>query len=201
MSLFVLFSCSNEEEFRMLESVSIINKIDKIVIGEPYTLNVSLNPAEIDEIIDVKWKSSDQSIIYINEYYIGLEPLIIANKKGDVKITLTVSVERGGRTVDFSNEVTIQVIPVELEAIRLNRESIEIVRGGDYRLEFFPNPETSEIGDVEWSSSDDNIASVDNNGIVRGITIGDAVITVRDKSTNISASVAFFLCPKVCVFN
>lgn len=41
---------------------------------------------------------------------------------------------------------------------------------------------------IEWSSSDDRIASVNVNGIVRGRQAGDAVITARAPAHSLSGS-------------
>lgn len=41
---------------------------------------------------------------------------------------------------------------------------------------------------IEWSSSDDRIATVTTNGIVRGRQAGDAVITARVPARNLVGS-------------
>lgn len=43
-------------------------------------------------------------------------------------------------------------------------------------------PENASNKDVEWSSSDDNIVTVDQNGVVRAIALGQATVTA--KATN-----------------
>lgn len=40
-------------------------------------------------------------------------------------------------------------------------------------------PEDAEFQDVVWSSADENIATVDQNGVIRGVTDGMTTVTVR----------------------
>jgi uncharacterized protein YjdB len=171
----------------VLEAVSIANKTDELTVGESYVLVAEIAPAEIDESVSINWESSNQSVIPVDAGHQGRDVLIRATAKGESKITLTATVVRGGEIVTFYDDVTIRVIPAELTELRLSSGVIELIRGGEYGLNFFVVPEASEA-DAEWSSSNESVASVNGDGLVKGLAIGEAVITVKDKSTDISAS-------------
>ena len=50
-------------------------------------------------------------------------------------------------------------------------------------------PEGASVRHLEWSTSDDSIASVDSSGLVSGVSEGTATITVTVPDTDITASV------------
>jgi uncharacterized protein YjdB len=111
---FIILSSCNNDITRILESISIVNKIDELTIGELYTLNAEFTPAEIDEVVSIEWESSNQSAIWMGGVgYMGTTPTVTAIAKGEAKITLTVTVERNGEPVTFSDDVTIQVVSAE----------------------------------------------------------------------------------------
>ena len=50
-------------------------------------------------------------------------------------------------------------------------------------------PSDAYIGTLKYISSDENIATVNANGIVTGVSKGKVTITVKDKYTGIEKSV------------
>ena len=67
---------------------------------------------------------------------------------------------------------------IPAEKITLDKENVTIGIGGVYALSAKVEPENTNDR-VEWSSSDEKVASVDKNGTVTGISEGKAVITVK----------------------
>ena len=80
----------------------------------------------------------------------------------------------------------IKVTGVSLDK---NTASIEV----DESVQFLDTiaPANASNKDVTWSSSDPNIASVDDNGRVTGVSVGEAIITVKtnDQAKTASANV------------
>ena len=62
-------------------------------------------------------------------------------------------------------------------------ESISIGEGSFYQLTPKPIPEYAPYN-FSWSSSDENVCTVDDNGLVSAIATGTAVITVSDNGKN-----------------
>jgi Bacterial surface proteins containing Ig-like domains len=74
-------------------------------------------------------------------------------------------------------------------------ESVTINPSGDQELAVDETLELSAtinpagaVGAIEWSSSDDAVASVDENGVVTGVSSGDAVITATVDGTEIKST-------------
>ncbi len=68
---------------------------------------------------------------------------------------------------------------VPVESVSLNNESITIGVGEEYQLIPTICPESATVQDVAWSSNDESIATVSDDGIVTGIKRGTANIIVR----------------------
>lgn len=90
---------------------------------------------------------------------------------------------------DTSGNVTSKGIKVIVKepTVELNITSLNLKEGETYTLEAKTNGKSQEI---EWSSSDESIATVDNNGVVTAIKKGTATIEAKANGTQTSATVA-----------
>ena len=70
--------------------------------------------------------------------------------------------------VDGVKSITVQPSEVTVEEGHYS-DSVELTLA----------PEDAEFQDVVWSSADENIAAVDQNGVIRGVTAGQTTVTVR----------------------
>ena len=80
---------------------------------------------------------------------------------------------------DFFNRAE-QIVIVESVSISETSKTINI--GEDFRLTAELNPSNSTEKTIFWSSSNNRIATVDENGRVVGVARGSATITARSKS-------------------
>lgn len=88
-------------------------------------------------------------------------------------------VEHNGEMVGlFKPYEKDNVIPddVEAEELTLTMDSLSMTVGGQGVLEALPVPYYASLSDIEWTSSDDAVAAVDN-GVVTAVGVGSAVIT------------------------
>lgn len=141
----------------------------EIFIGEEVALTVTFTP-ENATYKDLEWSSSDSDIASVDK-----DGKIIAIKEGECKI---IAKTENGKTA----ECKIVVRPVEVESIKLDINEKSIEEGEEFTLSATIAPETATYKDIEWSSSDSNIASVDKNGKVTAIKEGEC--SVYAKSTN-----------------
>lgn len=65
----------------------------------------------------------------------------------------------------------------DITAIVLNQDKMELVKGATGQLTADTIPENS---DVVWSSSDESVATVDENGKVTAVAVGEATITATN---------------------
>ena len=75
---------------------------------------------------------------------------------------------------------------VEVEkSISLDKNNLEVLEGSQDNLTATVTPDTAK---VIWTSSDESIATVDQNGNVTAISEGTAIITATIENTDISAT-------------
>ena len=82
------------------------------------------------------------------------------------------------------DEAEIPVAPVN--GIILNKNVGRIPVSGTTQLTASVRPSNANDTTVTWSSSDETVATVDQNGLVTGISAGKAVITVTSNETGIT---------------
>ncbi len=86
---------------------------------------------------------------------------------------------------DFSNIIGNGTY---VESIKLNAETITMPTKSQYSLIATISPSVAVNQTIKWSSSNEDVAIVDNSGVVSGINQGSAVITARTlDGTNLTA--------------
>ena len=88
--------------------------------------------------------------------------------------TQTVTVSYGGKTATY--DITVSAIPVTGITLNINEAEIEV--GETLQLTATIAPENATNKESFWSSSDESVATVDENGLVSAIAAGPATITV-----------------------
>ncbi len=78
--------------------------------------------------------------------------------------------------------------PTTVESVSLNKESITLVVNASASLDATVLPEHAVNKEVTWSSSNEAVATVDQNGQVVAVAEGEATITVTTKSGNHTAT-------------
>ena len=140
---------------------------EEIYIGDEWELTATVSPKNATNQ-DVKWTSSDKSVASVDK-----EGRVVGLKEGLTIITCTTV---DGGYVDYC---AIQVKPniVDSEDLTINPESCQVGVGKTLKLTpvFTPAETTNQA--VEWSSSNEAIVTVDEKGKIKGISVGEAVIT------------------------
>lgn len=77
---------------------------------------------------------------------------------------------------------------VSVTGVELDRDTISISEGSTRKLKATVKPADATNKEVKWSTSDEEIATVDDDGLVKGIKVGKATITVTTKDGNKTAT-------------
>lgn len=101
--------------------------------------------------------------------------------EGDNVICIQVSEGIGGAYIDYGISMTALTEVVPVSGITLDKTSVTLKRNEKAQLTATITPENAFYKDVEWASSDSEIVTVDDEGNIRGISAGEAVITVNNK--------------------
>lgn len=140
-------------------------KIDGLIEGETTKLTATVLP---DNATDpkVSWSSSDEAVATVDE-----EGTVTAVAPGTATITATAG------EASAMCKITVIAKPVAVDGIVLNETEVVIVEGAEFELGYTINPENATDKTVTWSSSNEEVATVDATGKVTTIAAGEAIIT------------------------
>ena len=174
-------SSSNESETSTVTGVSFTTKEVSLKVGETYQLSYEVLPSNAPNK-EVSFSSNDYSKVTVSE-----TGLLTAKKEGEATIQITTI--DGGFT-DFCvvtvTEAEPEVIPVT--GVELNFEEIDVTIGSSLSLIASVLPNNADNQNVTWSSSNEDIVSVDENGKITGNALGEATVTVITEDGNHTAS-------------
>ena len=156
--------------------------LDKTEISLEATETATLIATVLPELTtnkSVTWTSSNEAVATVDE-----NGVVTAVAVGEATITAT--------TVDDSNlsaSCKVTVTSTLATSITLDYTEYEMVEKSDFQLTVTILPESTKNKGVVWSSSDMWVASVDENGLVRAYSVGEAIITATTvDGSNLSAS-------------
>lgn len=140
----------------------------------------------ITDDITIQWASEDTDVATIDQsgYLSGV-------KEGKTKITATIQATDGsGQTVGtYVAEMEVEIEEIPLESIAFDKIIQEMTVGAKDTLHIIYNPDnTTDLRNVEWSSSDASVLSVEN-GILTALGPGTATITAKVGDMEVSCEI------------
>lgn len=168
-------SCDKEPQEVMATSVSMDKTIIDLPIGQTVQLSATVLPETTTNKL-VEWASSDETVACVSN------GLVTTYKLGKAIITATCGMK--------SAKCTINVIPVDVESITLDKTSASLKAGETVTLTATVNPSDATDKTVTWSTSDATVATV-SNGVVTAVKVGSATITAKagDKTATCAITV------------
>ena len=160
-------------------------------IGRNLQLTATVLPDDVSTH-GISWNSSNEAVAIVNEM-----GLVTAIAEGEVVITAS--------TVDGSNlsttcNITVRPILAESITIDINEAEIEEEEVLQLTATILPNETTDKT--LSWSSSDEGVATVDNQGLVTAVAAGNVIITVTTTDgSGLSATCNITVLPKVGIFH
>ena len=116
---------------------------------------------------EVRWQSSDETVLTVDaDGYIKT-----GKKPGEAVVTAYV--EYGGRT--YADSVTVYV-RVPVEKLRFNKYDLSLGVGKTFTLKASVSPKKATVRTVTWYSENEDVAAVDENGVVTAVSPGETVI-------------------------
>ena len=97
--------------------------------------------------------------------------------------TVTVSYTEGVVTKTATYTITVSA-PVAVTSVSLNKASTTIAAGATETLVATVEPSNASNKTISWTSSDNDVATVDSNGVVTGVGAGTATITATSAADN-----------------
>ena len=141
------------------------------------TLTATLTPA--DSTDKITWSSSDETIVSVDE-----TGKITALKIGEATITA-----KANETTFAECKVTVIAKTIAVETITLDKTAAELNKGDTLELTATVKPDDATNKTVTWTSSDEKVATVDENGKVTAVGAGKAVITAKADGKSASCEI------------
>ena len=178
--LATLVSCNSTD----ITSIKITATKGEIEVGKTLQLTVTVNGnSEINEKDkEVKWKSNNIEVASVNQ-----NGLITGKKAGKTTIKAT-------SKLDENKTATIEVTVFEkvIDKVKIEPEFSNIQVGKSIQLTTTITGNNLEPNDkqINWSSSDSTVASVDQAGLVRAQSQGNATITATSELDDSKTAIA-----------
>ena len=145
-----------------------LNKTSRNILTQR-TFDFDVTGVSDDAVIT--WKSSDEKVATVDA-----DGVVTGIKKGNV--TITCNVKENGQTQKLTAKVSVRKPAVK---ITITNKVNDLMYGKTHDLNRSLVPKTSN--DVTtWTSSDTSIATVDENGVVKGLKDGVVTITATTMS-------------------
>lgn len=160
----------------LAESITIDKKELSLDSGKTYVLKASVTTTEGEVYNDVVWTSSDEKIATVSP-----QGEVKALYPGKTTITATAA---DGSGISASCEVTVTQPVTGVKLPSAARVSV----GGNTLLTATIIPEYASDSGLTWTSSDESVVTVDENGRLTGIKVGQAVVTCKTNSGGYTAS-------------
>lgn len=153
-----------------IEATSLtLNKTEEIMnIGETISLEAKIEPENTTHK-DVKWESNNPNIVSVrNDEVFGGKAVVTALQEGEVIITASVG------SITATCKITVN--PTKLEGISFDQAEKTLKEGESFVLTPVFTPENASNKKVIWTSSNQSIATVDQEGKVSTHSFGECII-------------------------
>ena len=138
-----------------------------LLTGDRYTLTATVLPSNASDKT-ISWSSSDENVATVKN---GKVTAISAGQA-----TITVTTKDGGLTASCIVSVTQKIVPVNGVSLNYNELELSVGDSEDLIAKVLPTNATNK--EVIWSSTDDEVASVDENGKATALKVGETMIIV-----------------------
>ena len=162
-----------------VKSIKVEPSSMNIMVGEKSEFNYTISPSDATNQ-GVMIESTDDEVINISDNYViglkeGAATVTITTVDGEYSGKINVNVSKGKNIV---NETGLTVSPT----------NINLSVGGTFEVEAKVTPSNATYKELNWSSSNENVATV-NNGLIVGNGKGKAEIIVTTANKKITKKI------------
>ena len=162
-----------------ITNLKILDKNPSVKMGEYVGIEIEVTPGSLINT-PLTWTSSNKSIATVSE-----KGVVKGIKEG----TATITVKSPDGNVSASTVVTVIYKDIsKITKIELTDENPEVIVGKYIGLGRTITPKAAVGSPLVWTSSDESIATVDQNGLVKGIKAGAVTITAKSEDGSVSDS-------------
>ena len=142
-----------------------------IMSGATYQEEVYVK-GKIDNKEDYIWSSENNDVASVDG-----NGLITANNEGTVNIVVT------NKKTKKSNTIAVKVVNLEIKEFTVKPKEKVVFLGSTYKVTPIVNGQTSVIINYTFESADESIATVNDEGEIKGVKEGKTTVTIRIPNT------------------
>lgn len=154
-------------------SVTLNTTSKQIEVDGTFELIATVKPDNADTK-QVSFETLDGDIVSINQTSAN-KATITGLKEG----TAVIEASCGGKTARCTVTVGQPVVPVPVESVSLNKTEVELAINAEEQLTATINPSNADNQAVSWKSSDTKVVTVNSDGKIKAVGVGEAIITVK----------------------
>ena len=158
-------SCS-VEVLSSMAGISLNKASLSLIVGNSETLQAIITPSDATLRESIRWESSNEDVATVDS-----NGKVVAVKEGNATITASVEGKKA--------ECRVSVDYIHVSSITLNKTNETLYIGDNLTLTATLYPSGVTYNTVEWVSSNENVARVDQSGIVTAVGKGAAAISAK----------------------
>ena len=149
------------------ESITLKEDNCEIKIGDEYQLYYEISPSDAT-YQEVEWSVEDEAIASVSQ-----NGLICAKNVGETVVKVKIT----GTFLEATCKVS--VLPVPVSSISFGTSKCEILIGDMLTISPVIAPSNATNKNVIWKTSNEDVATVDDNGNVQTLAVGEATISAE----------------------
>lgn len=168
----VIFNGNNG---RSIKSLDITNSGEiTLRVGHSQQIKVKTEPADTEYALS--YVSGDTSVATVS-----LDGKVTAVKNGKTEITVS--------SGELSDTITVNVKKDIIESLDVSLAALSLDGGEEQKIDAKLTPADAKDVKLSWKSADTDVATVDKNGVVKGVNTGETTITLTDSVTGLSKDI------------
>lgn len=168
----VIFNGNNGSS---IKSLDITNSGEiTLRVGHSQQIKVKTEPADTEYALS--YVSGDTSVATVS-----LDGKVTAVKNGKTEITVS--------SGELSDTITVNVKKDIIESLDVSLAALSLDGGEEQKIDAKLTPADAKDVNLSWKSADTDVATVDKNGVVKGVNTGETTITLTDSVTGLSKDI------------
>lgn len=134
---------------------------------------------------DYEWKSDNDGIITVDS-----DGKIVGKAEGTANIKVT------SKKTKTTKTIIVKVIDVDVKQLTTKDKEKVVYIGNSYTIVPLINGQSSLTIDLKWENSNDNVATVDEDGVVTPKKTGSTTVTISIPNTEFKTSIIIIVAEK-----
>ena len=174
----ILNACGDNFQEIGVETITVDKNELTVMVGDKGTIKATIFPHEASNK-KINWSSSNTDVATVN-----VKGEVLGIKEGEAVISVTT--DDGNKVASCSLTVTTKIYYVA--NLTLNTEAMHLYENETTELEATILPENTTNKKIIWTSDNEAVATVDEQGVVKALSEGEAVIIATTEDGGKSAS-------------